>query len=73
MIAISYDDVVYTAVPDACYKIVRHWSIINWCVVGDAIDNEVVDYIVFKYCCTYYEFNINHKINRVVYLIRRQL
>ncbi|MCB0520802.1 MAG: T9SS type A sorting domain-containing protein [Lewinellaceae bacterium] len=43
LVAISYDDVVYTVVPDACYKIVRKWTIINWCVVGGNIDQEVIE------------------------------
>lgn len=41
LIAISYDDVLYSVVPDACYKIVRKWTVINWCVVGSIIDQEV--------------------------------
>ena len=28
---ISFSDEVYTVVPDACYKIERTWTIINWC------------------------------------------
>ncbi len=43
MIAISYEDKIYTTVADACYKIVRDWVIINWCVVGDHIDQEVLE------------------------------
>lgn len=43
MIAVSYDDAFFTSVPNACYKIVREWTIINWCVVGDHIDEEVVE------------------------------
>lgn len=43
LVAVSYDDEVFTTVPDACYKILRSWTIINWCVVGDAIDEEVVE------------------------------
>ena len=31
MIAISYVDTQFDVVPDACYKIVREWSAINWC------------------------------------------
>ena len=31
LIAVSYNDVVFTIVPDACYKIERTWRIINWC------------------------------------------
>jgi hypothetical protein len=43
MIAVSYEDLIYTTVPDACYKIVRQWSVINWCVVGEQVDDEVVE------------------------------
>ena len=43
LVAISYDDVLY-AVNDACYKIVRDWTIINWCVVGANVDQEVVEH-----------------------------
>ena len=35
MIAISYEDTQYDVVPDACYKIVREWSAINWCTYPD--------------------------------------
>ncbi len=31
LIGISYNDVVFTIVPDACYKIERTWTVINWC------------------------------------------
>ena len=31
LIATSYNDVVFTIVSDACYKIERTWRIINWC------------------------------------------
>ncbi len=31
LIAISHDDKVFTLVPDACFKILRTWQIINWC------------------------------------------
>ncbi len=31
LLGISYDDQVFTVVPDACYKIERTWTIINWC------------------------------------------
>lgn len=43
LIAIGYDDEVYNVVPDACYKIVRTWTVINWCVVGANVDQEVVE------------------------------
>ena len=32
LIGISYEDQLFTVVPDACYKIVRTWSAINWCI-----------------------------------------
>jgi hypothetical protein len=31
LIAISHTDKVFTLVPDACFKIIRTWEIINWC------------------------------------------
>ena len=31
LLGVSYDDVIFTIVPDACYKIERTWTIINWC------------------------------------------
>ncbi|MEZ4930665.1 MAG: T9SS type A sorting domain-containing protein [Saprospiraceae bacterium] len=43
MIAISFKDDTLTVVPDACFKIVRTWAVINWCVVGSDVDQEVVE------------------------------
>ncbi len=31
LIATTYRDEVFTIVPDACFKILRHWSVIDWC------------------------------------------
>jgi hypothetical protein len=31
LLGVSYNDVIFTVVPDACYKIERTWTIINWC------------------------------------------
>jgi hypothetical protein len=31
LLAVSYEDQIFTVVPDACYKIERTWTIINWC------------------------------------------
>ncbi|MBK8920548.1 MAG: hypothetical protein IPM81_03430 [Saprospirales bacterium] len=31
LLGVSYQDQVFTVVPDACYKIERTWTIINWC------------------------------------------
>ena len=46
LVAITYDDELFNVVVDACYKIVRTWTIINWCVVGTnpgLVDQEVVE------------------------------
>ncbi|MCB9339846.1 MAG: proprotein convertase P-domain-containing protein [Lewinellaceae bacterium] len=43
LVAVSYEDELFTIVQDACYKILRTWTIINWCVVGNNIDQEVVE------------------------------
>ncbi len=32
MIAVTFEDQIFTIVPDACYKIARTWTVINWCV-----------------------------------------
>ena len=40
MIATSFQDETFTQVQDACFKVVRTWKVINWCVVGDEIDQE---------------------------------
>ncbi len=31
LMGVSFEDEVFTVVPDACYKIERTWHIINWC------------------------------------------
>ncbi|MBK9337937.1 MAG: hypothetical protein IPM98_15890 [Lewinellaceae bacterium] len=31
LLGVSHTDQVFTVVPDACYKIERTWTIINWC------------------------------------------
>ncbi len=31
LLGVSHEDEVFTVVPDACYKIERTWTIINWC------------------------------------------
>ncbi|MCB9345381.1 MAG: HYR domain-containing protein [Lewinellaceae bacterium] len=31
LLGVSYEDEVFTVVPDACFKIERQWKIINWC------------------------------------------
>ena len=31
LLGVSYEDQIFTVVPDACFKIERQWKIINWC------------------------------------------
>jgi len=31
LLGVSFQDEVYTVVPDACFKIERTWKVINWC------------------------------------------
>ena len=31
LLGVSYEDALFTVVPDACFKIERTWKIINWC------------------------------------------
>ncbi|MBK8490769.1 MAG: T9SS type A sorting domain-containing protein [Saprospirales bacterium] len=35
LIGVSHADQLFTIVPDACYKIVRTWNVINWCIYDD--------------------------------------
>ncbi|MCF8244493.1 MAG: HYR domain-containing protein [Saprospiraceae bacterium] len=46
LVAISHDDELFNVVDSACYKIVRTWTVINWCVVGTnpgIVDQEVIE------------------------------
>lgn len=38
----SYQDEVFTIVPDACYKIERTWTIINWCTFNPGLPPTVI-------------------------------
>jgi hypothetical protein len=35
LIGVSFEDVYFYIVFDACYKIERYWTVINWCVYDD--------------------------------------
>ena len=35
LIGVSYEDEYFYVVVDACYKIIRHWTVINWCIYED--------------------------------------
>jgi len=37
LIGVSYEDEQYDVVQDACYKIIRHWSVVNWCTYPDGL------------------------------------
>jgi hypothetical protein len=43
LVAVSHVDTHFDDVSDACYKIVRQWTVINWCVTGANVDQEVVE------------------------------
>lgn len=43
LLAYSFEDDTFNIVANACFKIVRIWTAINWCVVGDEIDEETVE------------------------------
>jgi len=43
LIAVSFEDVLFNVVQDACYKIVRQWTVINWCNVGNPIADNLPD------------------------------
>lgn len=43
LVAVSFQDEVFTIVPDACFKIARTWSVINWCSAGAEIGQEIVE------------------------------
>ncbi len=40
LVAISHEDLILTIVDDACYKIERTWTVVNWCIYdNDNADN----------------------------------
>ena len=43
LVGISFVDQQFDVVQDACYKITRTWEVINWCVVGDVVDQEATE------------------------------
>ncbi len=45
LVAVSYSDKVFDIVPDACYKIERTWTVVNWCNYDpQAADNTDLGY-----------------------------
>jgi len=37
LLAVSSEDLITSVVPDACYRIQRQWTIINWCTFNPAL------------------------------------
>lgn len=35
LVGIAFDDMTFYIVPDACFKVVRTWSVINWCLFDE--------------------------------------
>ncbi len=35
LVAYTYEDQVFTFVDDACFKILRHWTVIDWCTYDE--------------------------------------
>jgi hypothetical protein len=44
LIGTSFSDQFFYIVPDACYKIVRTWTVINWCIYDDFGANVYIEY-----------------------------
>ncbi|MCB0705567.1 MAG: hypothetical protein KDC34_09675 [Saprospiraceae bacterium] len=44
LIGISYEDQLFNIVPDACYKIIRTWTAINWCIFENYGTDAFVEY-----------------------------
>jgi hypothetical protein len=44
LIGTAFEDAYFYVVPDACYKIVRTWTVINWCIYDDFGANVYIEY-----------------------------
>ena len=38
LISVEYVDEIFTIEPDACFKVLRHWTVIDWCQYDPSID-----------------------------------
>lgn len=43
LIAVAYEDAVSTSSSGSCFRVKRQWTVVNWCVTGDELDQEVVE------------------------------
>ena len=48
LIAIGHIDEIFTVVPDVCYKIVRTWTAINWCLIQGDVENTLIESSEFE-------------------------
>ena len=39
IVAVEYTDEIFDVVPDACYKIIRTWKVIDWCKYNPSANN----------------------------------
>jgi len=46
LVGVNYEDVRYDIMPDACYKIVRTWKLIDWCKYDPNAHNRYPEVIV---------------------------
>ncbi|MEP7269165.1 MAG: hypothetical protein ABI844_16210, partial [Saprospiraceae bacterium] len=46
LVGVNYEDVRYDIVPDACYKIIRTWKLIDWCKYDPNIHRRFPDVIL---------------------------
>lgn len=43
LIAVSYEDAYFEIVQDACFKIARSWTVINWCIVDGNFTDVLIE------------------------------
>ncbi len=42
LIGVTHEDQLFTVVPDACYKILRTWKVINWCTYNPNLGEVII-------------------------------
>jgi len=42
LIGVTHDDQLFDVVPDACYKILRTWKVINWCTYNPNLGSVII-------------------------------
>ncbi|MBK8778188.1 MAG: carboxypeptidase regulatory-like domain-containing protein [Saprospiraceae bacterium] len=46
LVGVNYEDVRYDIIPDACYKIIRTWKLIDWCKYDPNVHDRDADVII---------------------------